>query len=371
MIAVNSAWNIHNFRLGLISSLLKEGYEVVSAAPRDYCTKKIESCGCRFTELPVDNDGTNIARDFILFIHFLKLFLFERPHYFLSFTIKPNIYGSFAAHILGINVINNVSGLGSVFIKKSLLTHFVCFLYKLAFSQSKCIFFQNLDDRLLFLEKQIVSSKYSLCLPGSGVDINKFTPLPFVKKRKFRFLMISRLLWDKGVKEFVEATKLLKRRGFSIECSVLGFVDAKNPSAISTNYIKSWISDGTLTSVHYKEDVRSEIIEADCVVLPSYREGTPKSLLEAAAMGRPIITTDTPGCRDVVDDGLNGFLCVLKDVGDLANKMEKMVLLGSAKRKKMGIEGRKKIEASYDEKIVFRKYKIFMNRIKFEFINNV
>lgn len=362
---MNSAWNIYNFRLGLIANLINRGYDVVVIAPPDYCINRIESTGCKFVSLSFDNE-TNLFSETNLFMKFLVLLYREKPNFFLGFTIKPNIYGSLAAHILGISVINNITGLGRLFIKKSLLTYIALTLYKLALLRSKCIFFQNRDDRSLFLTHRIVNINNSKYLPGSGVDLKKFIPKPFQLKKQFRFLLMARLLLDKGVKEFVDAARILKKKGFKVDCCLLGFIDVDNPSAISRDQIEIWVSEGVVRYLGQRDDVREEICNSDCIVLPSYREGTPKSLLEASAMGRPIVTTDAEGCRDVVDENLSGFLCRVGDAIDLADKMEKMIRIDFHKLKEMGLHGRKKIKAQYDQKIIFEMYANELDNISYE-----
>ena len=197
-------------------------------------------------------------------------------------------------------------------------------------------------------------------LPGSGIDLNRFTPAATTVvhdvNSKFRFLLIARMLRDKGVGEYVVAAKLLRERWPLAEFCLLGFVDVQNPAAISSAEMDAWVAEGVVTYLGVSDDVRAQIAVADCVVLPSYREGTPRTLLEAAAMARPIITTDAVGCREVVDDGVNGYLCKVRDAGDLAEKMERMLSLSPEQRSKMGYQGRAKMVAEFDEQIVIDKY---------------
>lgn len=357
MIALNTAWNLVNFRTGLIQALIAEGYEVVAVAPHDEYALRLEQLGCRHAPLAMDNKGTNPGRDFLLLVRFLKLMLSERPDVFLGYTIKPNVYGSLTAHALKIPVINNVAGLGTVFIKGGWLNQLVRQLYRISLSRSAKVFFQNGDDRQLFVSGGLVSETVTDRLPGSGVDLVKFRPVPLPTRHVVRFLLIARMLWDKGVGEFVEAARLLKRRGIEAELCLLGFLDVQNPAAISRKHMDDWVSEGVVRYLGVSDNVREEIALADCVVLPSfYREGTPRTLLEAAAMARPIVTTDSVGCRDVVDDGVNGYLCKPKDAVDLADKMEKIVSMTPYEREAMGLRGREKVEREFDEKIVIQKY---------------
>jgi glycosyltransferase involved in cell wall biosynthesis len=357
IIATNTAWNLVNFRSELIKALVAAGHEVVAVAPYDKYAAQLEALGCKFVQLKMDNGGTSPVHDALLLWRFWWLLKQEKPAVFLGFTVKPNVYGSLAAQWLGVPVINNIAGLGAVFIKGGWLSQLVQRLYRVALGRSAKVFFQNPDDLRLFLEGELVRAEVTELLPGSGIDLHRFAVAPTsVANSKFRFLLIARILRDKGVCEYVQATKLLRERWPSVEFNLLGFVDVQNPAAISRNEVESWVTQGFVNYLGVSEDVRKEIAAAECVVLPSYREGTPRSLLEAAAMARPIITTDAVGCREVVDHEVNGYLCKVRDAEDLAEKMNQMLLLSPEHRISMGLRGRAKMEAEFDEKIVIGKY---------------
>ena len=356
MITLNTAWNLLNFRSGLIKGLLAQGYEVVAVAPSDDYSKRVSDLGCRFCPLAMDNQGTNPVKDFILYLRFILLLLRERPNVYLGYTVKPNIYGSLAARLLGIPTINNVAGLGAVFILESWLTRLVRILYRVALSRSAKVFFQNRDDRDLFISNRLVSATATDLLPGSGIDLAKFSPVPFPQNQRIRFLLIARMLRDKGVGEFVEAAHILKRRGINADFCLLGFLDVQNPTAISRGTMDAWVAEGVVHYLGVTDSVQEEIAQAHCVVLPSYREGTPRTLLEAAAMARPIVTTNAVGCREVVEDGVNGYLCRVQDANDLAEKMAMVIALAPEARETMGRRGREKMEREFNEKIVIEKY---------------
>jgi glycosyltransferase involved in cell wall biosynthesis len=362
IISLNASWNLVNFRGGLIRALVDAGYEVVAVAPEDEYSPRLTAFGCRYVALPMENGGTNLFGDFLLGWRFFRMFMRERPDVYLGYTVKPNVYGSMAAHLLGIPVVNNIAGLGAVFIKGGMLAKLVRGLYRLALGRSAKVFFQNNDDRQLFISGKLVHPDVTDLLPGSGIDLSKFSvlPMPSVpldgRVKKFRFLLIARMLWDKGVGEYVEAAKLIKDRWPDAECCLLGFVDVPNPAAISRTQMEAWVTEGYINYLGVSDDVRVEIATADCIVLPSYREGTPRTLLEAAAMGRPIITTNAVGCREVVNDGSNGFLCEVASAKDLAEKMDRMLALEGSQRTEMGLLGRKKMELEFDEKLVISKY---------------
>lgn len=355
LISINTTWNLYNFRAGLIRALIDAGFEVVAVAPPDDYIPKLLGLGCRYVPLPMDNKGSHPGRDLLLFWRFLGLMRAERPDVYLGYTVKPNVYGSLAAQACGIPVINNIAGLGAVFIKRSWLTRVVMVLYRLALKRSARVLFQNEDDRQTFIDEALVRADSTDTVPGSGIDLARFSPRPR-GAGPFRFLLVARLLWDKGVGEFVDAARKLKALNPSAEFCLLGFLDVQNPAAIKRAEVKAWEAEGVIRYLGVAEDVREHLARADCVVLPSYREGTPRSLLEAAAMARPVVTTDAVGCRDVVEDGDNGYLCRLRDADDLAEKMRRVLELTDAERAEMGRLGRAKMEREFDEAIVIEKY---------------
>jgi glycosyltransferase involved in cell wall biosynthesis len=356
MIAVNSAWNLVNFRAGLIQSLVAAGHEVVAVAPRDDYEPQLQALGCRYLHLPMDTQGTHPLRDAMLLWRFMQILRRARPHVFLGYTVKPNVYGSLAARVLRVPIINNIAGLGAVFITQGWVTRVVRQLYRLALSGSAKVFFQNDDDRQLFITQRLVSADKTDLLPGSGINLARFLPSPLPRGPRVRFLLVARMLWDKGVGEYVEAARILRTRGVPAEFCLLGFLDVQNPAAISKAQMSDWVAEGTIRYLGTSDDVRNEVAHADCVVLPSYREGPPRTLLEAAAMARPIVTTDAVGCREVVDNGVNGYLCRVKDAADLAEKMEKICKMPPSEREAMGLRGRQKVSLEFDESIVIQKY---------------
>jgi len=371
-IAVNTTWNLYNFRSGLIKTLLLNGHDVIVIAPLDEYADRISKIGCRYIPLHMDNKSTNPLRDLLLLWRFFKLLRKELPDIFLAYTVKPNVYGSLAAHLLDIPVVNNIAGLGVAFSNRGILNVIVKLLYRLALSRSAIVFFQNDEDRTLFISSNLVRESIVRRLPGSGVDLDRFTPVPLPSKPTVNFLLIARILWDKGIGEYVGAARLLKERGIDMQCNLLGFMDVQNPSAISQHKMDQWVAEGVINYLGTSDNVEVEIAKSDCIVLPSfYREGTPKSLLEGAAMARPIVTTDSVGCRDVVDDGISGFLCRPKDAVDLAHKMERFTRLTPISRKIMGQRGREKIERDYDENIVISCYLDAIDQIVLERSTNL
>jgi glycosyltransferase involved in cell wall biosynthesis len=358
VISINTAWNIYNFRAGLIRALLQEGHEVIALAPEDKYSHRLREMGCQVVDLPMDNNGTHPGRDMLLLTRYYRILRSLGPHAFLGYTVKPNVYGSLAAHALGIPVINNIAGLGATFIRDNFVTKVVRTLYRLALKRSHKVFFQNADDLALFTRSGLVQERVTSLVPGSGLNLSHYKPAPFEKPkaRPFHFLLVARMLKDKGVEEYVEAARHVRRTHGTAEFHLLGAPGTGNPNAIPWEQLVGWQKEGLVIYHGKADDVRPYLSRADCVVLPSYREGVPRSLLEAAAMSLPIIATDVAGCRDAVDDQITGLLCEVKNPTALAEKMREMIALPAAKRRAMGTAGRHKVETQFDEQIVIQKY---------------
>lgn len=241
-----------------------------------------------------------------------------------------------------------------------MMSVFAIFLYKMAFRFPRKVFFQNPDDLALFLNNNLVPAKSADLLPGSGIDLKKFQPSEFKRNESFTFLLISRLITDKGILEYIEAVKKLKNKGVAARFQLLGAKDPDHRRGIKLPVIDEWIKSNTIEYLGTTDDVRQFINQADCIVLPSYREGTPRTLLEAASSSKPIVATDVPGCHHVVENNYNGLLCKLKNADDLALKMEQILALDDATLKQFGENGRRKIEIEFDEELVISKY---MNEI--------
>jgi len=355
-IVLNTSWNIYNFRLGLVKALLGNGNEVYAVAPEDEFSVRLVEEGCKFEKVTMDSRGANPVKDFKLIRELYGIYKRIKPDVILHFTIKPNIYGTIAARMLGVPSINNVCGLGTVFLKKNMVSVVAILMYKIAFSFANKIFFQNSEDQELFFKKKLVKRNQADLIPGSGINLEQFMPQEYGKNRKFTFLLISRMIYDKGILEYVEAIKRLKNRGVDAKFQILGALDFQHKRGIQKELVDSWLDQNIFDYLGRKEDVRPFIKEADCVVLPSYREGIPRTLLEAASMARPIVATNVAGCRQVVENNQNGYLCDIADSEDLADKMFSMYNLPSEERGSMGMRGNQKIRKEFDEKIVIEKY---------------
>ena len=274
---------------------------------------------------------------------------------FLGFTIKPNIYGCLAARTIGIPAIANISGLGTTFIRGGLLTRLVRRMYRVALARARIVFFENPDDLKLFVAQDIIRSAQARLIPGSGIDLDRFAPAPLVRG-PVTFLLIARLLGDKGVREFVRAAKLVRRDFPDARFQLLGDLDPGNRSSIGPSELHRWLSAGTVEHFEQADDVRPFIENATAIVLPSYREGLPRTLLEGAAMARPLIATDVAGCRELVEPGINGFLCEPFSAESLAEAMKAFLLLTWAERAAMGVESRRNVERGFSQDAVSAAY---------------
>jgi len=363
-IVLNTSWNIYNFRMNVIRSLQEQGHEVHTVAPIDDYTRSLREAGCIHHPVKMDSRGANPIKDTALIVELWSIYRKMRPDIILHYTIKPNVYGSLAAGMLGIPTINNVCGLGTVFLKNNLVSAIAILLYKISFRFAAKVFFQNPDDLSLFLDKKLVTPEKTDLIPGSGIDLNKFQPVAFKRNSSFTFLLISRLITDKGVLEYIKAVKQLRARGMRARFQILGAKDPRHKRGIKLKTIDEWIQSGTIEYLGTTSDVRKFIQQADCIVLPSYREGTPRTLLEAASSGKPIIATDVPGCHQVVRDQFNGLLCKIKSPEDLAQKMDSMANFDDATIKKFGENGRQKMEEEFDEKVVIDKYNMAIANLR-------
>ncbi len=363
-VVVNTSWNLYNFRFNFLRELLAEGHEIHTVAPTDDYTKYLTSMGCIHHRIKMDSRGANPVLDSALILELFLTYKKIRPDIVFHFTIKPNVYGTIAASLLKIPVINNVCGLGTVFLKRNLVSAIAILLYRVSFRFAYKVFFQNPDDLKLFVRKRLVAPTAAELVPGSGIDLQKFKPMAFSRNEKFTFLMISRLITDKGVLEYIEAVKKLKASGINARFQVLGAKDPEHKRGIKMDVINEWIESDTIEYLGTTNDVRQHISNADCIVLPSYREGTPRTLLEAASSCKPIIATDVPGCNHVVVDHYNGLLCKLKDVDDLAVKMKQLAGFEDETLKEFGRNGRQKMEAEYSESLVINKYLRSLDHVK-------
>ena len=362
-IVINSAWQGYNFRLNLARKLKENNYKVVFIAPEDgKYSDKLKS-EFEFIHVAFKAGGMNPIDDLKICFSLYKAYNENKFDIVLNFTIKPNIYSAMVAKLLHIDSINNITGLGTVFIKTTLITSIVKLLYRVSLACSTHVFFQNPEDQNYFLSKGLVSINKCSLIPGSGVNTDKFIPVDVDNDGIFRFLLVARVIRDKGIFEYIDAACILKNKYSNIEFGLLGELDSINRTAISKKKILELYNDGVINYLGKTDNVREQLANADCVVLPSYREGSPRSLVEASSMAIPIIMTDVVGCRQVVDDGVTGLLCQVRDSSDLALKMEEMLNMTENDREYMGKLGREKMLKEFDESIVINKYMNTVNNI--------
>ncbi len=354
----NSSWYLYNLRLGIMKYFQSKGYEVYTIAPRDEFTHFLLLEGFHHIDIDTSNKSISLFESWSLFFQLFKIYRKLPLSLIFHYTVKPNTIGVLAARLARKKTISVVSGAGFTFLKKNLLNSLTVFLYKLATRFTESIWFVNQDDRKEFMELGICTEKNSELLPGEGINPTHFAPRPEPENKTFKFLYSGRLIWDKGIEEYVLAARLVKKKMPNVQFDVLGFLDVSNPHMISSEKIHLWQKEGVIHYLGKTKDVRPYLADCNCVVLPSYyREGTPRSLLEASSMARPIITTDNIGCREVVIDHYNGLLVNVKDHLDLADKMIEMVQLNSIEREIMGWNGRKLIEEKFDEKYLLSFYR--------------
>jgi len=357
VLSSNTSFSLYNFRLPLMRELKKLGYRVVAVSPKE--SDYAEFLAKEFEFYPIrhlDRKGTNPIKDFLLFLEYLRLYKKLKPELVINFTIKPNIYSSIACGLLGIPSISVVTGLGYAFIKEFWLTKLVKSLYKIAFSFNKYIIFLNREDKEFL--KHLAGEKAYL-IESEGIDTNFFSPeqCQSIEKNEFTFLFVGRLLKDKGVYELVKAFEHLKQDYPRVKLVIVGDVDKGNPASLKEEELLSWKEQGLLKWFGFQKDVRPFYCMADCVVLPSYyREGIPRVLLEAMAMGKPIITTNSPGCKNVCLDGINGFLVQPKDIENLYLVMKRTIELAPEILKKMGQKGREIVEEKYEISKIISQY---------------
>jgi glycosyltransferase involved in cell wall biosynthesis len=356
VIAANSDWNIVTFRQNLVRAIEAAGYKpLIVAAPDAAAEERMGGLGVERIRVDVDRSGLNPFADLRLLLQYRRILKDRAPIALLGFTIKPNIYGCLAARFARVPAIANISGLGTVFLRSGLLEKLVVPMYRLALSRAKIVYFQNPDDRELFIRKKIVHPEKARLLPGSGIDLDFYRAVPLPNGPP-RFLLIARLLGDKGVREFVEAAHILRDDLPGARFQLLGAVDENNRTSIGRAELEEWVTQGVIEYLGGTDDVRPFIERASAVVLPSYREGLPRSLLEGAAMARPLIATNVPGCRELVDDGANGLLCASRDASALAEAMRKFAQLSPAERDSMGQAARRTVEQRFSEELVVRAY---------------
>lgn len=356
----NSSLTMHNFRINLLRNMVKLGYEVVVVAPKDSDTTSYKSNKIRYIPIDIDCKGLNPLKDLFLMNRLRALYQKEKFDFIFHYTIKPVIYGSLAAAMTGRKHISVITGLGYTFLNTGLLNKFVISLYRNSLRKANEVWFLNEDDREVFLVNEVVNKERTKVINGEGVNARLYHP---AKKdtSKFKFLFIGRMLWDKGIGEYVGASRILKKKYPNVEFEALGSLGSANPSAISREQMDEWEKEGIINYLGETHRVIPFLSNSSCVVLPSYREGISRVLLEASSMEKPIVATNVTGCRDIVVDGVTGYLCEVRSAESLAFAMEKIIILPKDKLEEMGKEARKIVLEKFDEKIIIQEY---VNKLK-------
>jgi len=318
---------------------------------------KLEKLGCAVINIKMARKSKNPFREIQSVFEYLKIYRKLNPDVILNFTPKANIYSTLAAPISKARVINNISGLGSAFFNGKKTSFLIKYLYKVSQHFADHVFFQNNDDLELFVKNKIISKFKASRIPGSGVDLKKFSLKVREDDGYIKFILVARMLWEKGVQYYIDVARKIKEDYPNAKFFLLGAIDDGNPHGISVEQINIWTSEGIVDYLGVTDSVESILQDMDAIVLPSYyREGVPKSLLEAGALGKIIITSNNVGCRDTVDDGVNGYLCEPKDSESLYNVVQKTILSPYNVRIQMGQMGRRKMEKEFSEEIVLQAY---------------
>ena len=338
-----------NFRKELIKSLIVNGHQVIVMVSKFTSTEveNIKNLGVEYIDYSVERNSLNPLADLKTLLNFIKVFTSENPDIVLAYTIKPVVWGGLASRLFKFNFYALITGLGFAFqgdsFKRKFLTKLVVFLYKAALKKSKAVIFQNTDNRDVFVSKGIVELSKTHVVNGSGVDLEKYN-VESLPRGGIKFLCLSRLLGEKGLREYAEAAKIVKNKFPDVEFNLIGPEDS-SPDAILLNEVDTW-SD----YINYKgstDDVRPYIKDSHVYVLPSYHEGLPRSTLEAMSIGRPVLTTNAVGCKETVEEGINGFKVPVKSADELAKKMI-WFIENDSQVKKMGVESRRMVEDKFD-----------------------
>jgi glycosyltransferase involved in cell wall biosynthesis len=355
----NNSWSLYNYRLEVIRSLLADGHRVMVMAPQDEYSGLLTDEGCEFFPLDFNNRYENPFVDLVFYYRLKKAYRQIKPDLIFHFVAKPNIYGSLAAGALGIPSVAVITGLGYAFARKNWLYWVILNLYQFALRKASEVWFLNNEDAKVFISQKIIGIDKVKVLPGEGVDTNYFRPQGVKTSRgTFTFLMSSRLLKSKGIGIYADAARILKKKNFDFRCVLIGAREIHHPDAIRQEELEQWVREGLLDYQGFHKDVRPFLSRADCFVFPSYyNEGVPRSLMEAASMELPVITSHNRGCKEVVQHRTSGYLTRMHDPFDLADKMEQMMSLPDEERRYMGQQGRALVIRKFEMQKVVETYR--------------
>lgn len=347
----NNDVGLYNFRYELIERLISQNHQVFISCPNGSRIVDFVRIGALYSEINIQRHGTNPFRDFKLVKQYKSLIKSIKPNIIFSYTIKPNIYGAIAARRCGVPFVANITGLGSAVETKGLKQKICISLYKYAFRSVRKVFFQNEANKLFFVDHKIKVLNSDV-LPGSGVNLSKYHPLSYPSDEIIRFAFVGRITKEKGIDYYLESVNEIRKKYKNVEFHICGFIEKEYCGPL-----KEYIDSGAVIYHGMVNNMESIYSIIHCVVLPSYYpEGMSNVLLEAAACARPIITTDRPGCKETVDDGLSGFVIPTKNQDSLTRAIEKVILMNNVERTNMGICGRHKMEREFDRQIIINKY---------------
>lgn len=348
---VNHPVVIYNFRKELVEKLLEENYEVFVSCPYGPKIEYLKNLGCSYVEASIERHGMNIIDEMKLFSYYRRIIKEIKPDVVLTYTIKPNIYGGLASKKLGVPSIANVTGLGTALQKRNFLSEILTGLYKLSIGHAQCVFFQNEQNQRFFIQNKIPMQKYQI-IPGSGVNLTQYSLAEYpTDADKIRFLFIGRVMRDKGIEELISAAKIIREKNKMVHFDIVGFYEDNYKQRVEE------LSELDVVQFHgSKEDVKEYINNCHAVILPSYHEGMANVLLEAAAMGRPVIASNIPGCKETFDEGISGLGIEPRNTLDLIDALNAFLDLSYSEKRAMGIAGRKKMEEQFDRNIVVSAY---------------
>lgn len=358
LVLTNNIGGLHSFRKEVMKAIVDDGYEVYISEPdEDERVKYFESIGCHIIKTKFERRGMNPIADFHLMMNYWKIIKQLKPVAVLTYTIKPNIYGGIACRITGVPQLANVTGLGDALENGGWLKKLTVFLYRIGIEKAKCVFFQNQTNRE-FCINQGIATEDSKLLPGSGVNLQHHVFQEYTSEGIVKFLFIARLLKDKGTDEYLEMAKIIKDKYPNTEFQILGAVEGDYQERLN-----KLLESGVINYLGTTSDVRPYLSQIHCTVLPSYHEGMSNVNLESAANGRPVITTNVPGCQETVDDGRTGYLVEVRSVKSLIDGVERFIHLPHHLKVLMGKEARKKVEREFDRQIVVDAYLKEINQL--------
>lgn len=366
LILVNHDVVIYNFRRELVEELIKQKYKVYISCPYGERIELLKKMGCEYIPTDINRRSINPFVDLKLLIKYIWLVSKIKPGVVLTYTIKPNIYGSLAARCMHVPYLNNITGLGSTFQKENILSRILILLYKIALKKSHCVFFQNKENQELFIRKKVVGNNYKL-IPGSGVNLEHFQLQNYPPEEKIHFLFIARVMKEKGIDQYLEAAEVIKKKYPNTEFHILGFCEEAYEKKLNEMQ-----EQGIIQYHGMQKDVHSFIKICHAVILPSYHEGMANVLLEAASTGRPVLATNIPGCKETFNENISGFSFYVRDTNSLVDAIIKFIELPYERKKSMGLAGRRKMEMEFDRNIVVKAYLEEINGIykenRYEFI---